>query len=279
MALKFGLYGAGNLGLSLAAALRNTGEDFVGVCDIDPAAARKGADVLKCPVVNASSLARDANVLLFAVPDDRIATLYEELADYIASDALLVHFSGVLTSEVFTTPLRLSAHPAQTFPHPRLEKEVFKDVYFAVEGTDQAKAFFQPLLEKIGANAFVISAQDKQLYHSMCVFASNLLIALLKSAEDIGALLGLSEEERRGSILRLARETINNAAEGESFDDALSGPVSRGDTETVQKNIESLEGLPAQQKLYAALSLRLLEIARQKGLPEERIRALEKLLL
>ncbi|MCK4333465.1 DUF2520 domain-containing protein [candidate division WOR-3 bacterium] len=279
MALRFGLYGTGNLGLSIAAALYNAGEAFVGVSDTDPLAARRGADLLRCPVLPAPSLARDATALLFAVPDDRIASLYEELKDFINPESLLVHFSGALTSEVFRGPLRLSAHPAQTFPYPRLEKDAFKDVYFALEGPKQAVVFFRPLLERIGARTFVISREEKPLYHAMCVFASNLIVGLLEYAQDIGLSLGLSEEERRGSITRLALETVCNAAESGSLADALSGPLLRGDKDTIIKNLNSLEKLPAQKRLYRLLSRRLLDAARQRGVPEEKLKEIEELLL
>jgi len=279
MEFRFGLYGAGNLGLSMAAAIGNLGETFVGVSDTDPLAARRGADLLRCPVFPAPSLARKATALLFAVPDDRIASLYEELRDFINPKSLLVHFSGALTSEVFRGPLRLSAHPAQTFPYPRLGKDVFKDVYFALEGTKQAIAFFRPVLERTGARTFIISQKEKPLYHAMCIFASNLVVGLLKYSDDIGLSLGLSEEERRGSITRLALETVCNAAESGSLEDALSGPLVRGDKETIIKNLNGLEKLPAQKRLYRLLSRRLLDVARQRGVPEKKLKEIEELLL
>lgn len=279
MALRFGLYGAGNLGLSIAAAIGNLGETFVGVSDIDPLAARRGADILICPVLPAPSLARQATALLFAVPDDRIFSLYEELKGFINPKSLLVHFSGALASGVFSSPLRLSAHPARTFPYPGLEKDTFKDVYFALEGTAQAMAFFSPLLERIGARTFIISQEEKPLYHAMCVFASNLIVGLLEYAQDIGLSLRLNEEERVGSITRLASETIRNAAESGSLEDALSGPLVRGDKETIIKNLNSLEKLPAQKRLYRLLSRRLLDVARQKGVSEEKLKEIEGLLL
>jgi predicted short-subunit dehydrogenase-like oxidoreductase (DUF2520 family) len=279
MSLGFGLYGAGNLGLSIAAAISNLGESFVGASDTDPVAARKGADILRCSILPASSLAREAEVVLFAVPDDRIASLYKELEEFINPKSLAVHFSGTLTSDVFSSPLRLSAHPAQTFPYPRLGNDVFKDVYFALEGTDQAVAFFRPLLERTGAKTFIISKEEKPLYHAMCVLASNLIVGLLKYAEDIGLSLGLSDEARHDTITHLAQETIQNAASGKLLEDALSGPLLRGDKETIVKNLRSLEGFPAQKKAYTLLSQRLLDVARQRGVPEKRIKEIKKLLV
>lgn len=279
MSLGFGLYGAGNLGLSIAAAISNLGESFVGVSDTDPVAARRGADILRCSIMSASSLAKEADVVLFAVPDDRIASLYEELKDFINPSSLLVHFSGTLASDVFSSPLRLSAHPAQTFPYPRLRKGVFKGVYFALEGTDQAIAFFRPLLERTGAKTFIISKEEKPLYHTMCVLASNLIVGLLKYSEDIGLSLGLSEEARQATITRLAQETIHNAARSNLLEDALSGPLLRGDKETIVKNLRSLEKFPAQKRLYTLLSQRLLDVARQRGVPEKKVKEIEKLLV
>jgi len=276
---KIGLAGTGNLGTSVGFALKKAGWSFVGVYDVKEDEAEKAAELLGCPAVGPDELARDANVILVAVSDRSIGEFYEEIKHLVKDSSLLVHFSGSLSSDVFgKARLRISAHPAQTFPHPRFEEGLFKDVYFALEGTSEAIELFKPIVKGIGGRPFLLSKENKPLYHVICVMASNLLIGLLKSAEDLGKQIGLQEEHARAIALRFAQETVGNALNENSLASALSGPVARGDVETVEENLRVLTQYPREGEVYRLLSTKLVELSLQKGLPEEEALRLKSLL-
>ncbi len=282
---KTGLIGAGNLGLSIGYAFKKAGMGFFGVYDSSKERGNRAAELLSCSEVGMDELAKNADLLLVAVPDRSIAGVYREIKDTVKEDMLLVHFSGCVTSDIFgKATLRLSAHPAQTFPYPRLEeskeskKKLFRDVYFAIEGTSRAIELFEPVIKSIGGRPFIISKENKPLYHAMCVAASNLLIGLLKSAEDLGKQIGLKDEQARTIALHFAHETIANALSENSLVTALSGPVVRGDAETVAENLRTLAKFPVEGEVYRLLSMKLLELALQKGLPVEEASKLRRLL-
>lgn len=280
MELGFGLLGAGNLGLSIASALQKAGARITGVCDPNQAAQKRAVMVLDCPLLPGEDLARSSDVLLFAVPDDEIAPLYERLPQHISETCLLVHFSGVITSSVFDqAPMRLSAHPAKAFPLPHTGKDAFKDVFFALEGTDCAVELLKPVLEKIGAKTFFIAPDRKPLYHVACVMTSNLVLGLLDAAGELNRTVGIDEAILRRVILDFAQGTISDAKAHQTLVEALSGPITRGDKSTLALHLKVLERFPAQHKLYRLLSQWVLELAKEKGLPEVQAREIEELLL
>lgn len=278
MKRKFGLLGAGNLGTSIAFALKRIGMVFNGVYDIEEKVARRAAQILDCPVLNASTLAQKSDVLLFAVPDKEIAPLYGDLKPDISIDAIAVHFSGTLSSEVFTSHCGVSAHPAQTFPYPRTEDGAFRGVYFALEGATDAVEVFKSLLEDIGAKTFMLTLDHKPLYHAACVMASNLILGLLRTAVELAESIGIDKNTSGKIAGRLAFETCANAFNQNSLSTALSGPLARGDVETITNNINALKSSPGAQELYKLLSIKLLELAKEKGLGEREASSMLKIL-
>lgn len=278
MERTFGLLGAGNLGTSISAALKIKDSVFSGVCDIDMKAAKRAARLLDCPTCDARTLAGASQVLLFAVPDKKIAPLYEEIKPDIVKNTILVHFSGTLASDLFTSHPGLSAHPAHTFPHPRTEEGTFKGVYFALEGAAQAVDFFMPRLEDIGARIFMIEPKHKPLYHAACVMVSNLVLGLAESAAELYESIGIDKKTAEEIAIRFVKETSTDAVGQHSLSAALSGPLVRGDAETVQSNIRALDAFPEAQELYKLLSRKILALAREKGLGDMEASTILKLL-
>lgn len=279
MRKRFGLFGVGNVGLSIAQALSRIGKDIVGVCDVDKNKAVNGARILGCASLSAKELAAKADTLLVAVPDSRIRPLYLDIREHLSPDTLLVHFSGNVKSDIFKHPLAISAHPVKTFPHPRLEDNAFLGTIFVLEGTQRAIDIFKPVIEDLDARLIVIPPENKKIYHTMCVMASNLMLGFLDSINELGIEAGLNNEQVLEIILNLAQDTLRTAREVKSLTDALSGPILRGEVQTVEHNLGSLEKHPEQRELYRQLSLRVLEMARKRGLEGGKIKRIKKKLL
>ncbi len=279
MEKRFGLLGAGNLGLSFAYALRKLGISFVGVNDILADRAKEASKLLNCPELKSHELAKTADVILLAVQDDKINTLYDSIKAHLSPETIVLIFSGTLSSSFIKEHPAVSAHPAQTFPFPRLNKNAFKDVYFVLEGDKEALKQIESLICAIGAKCIYIETKLKPLYHSMCVMSSGLLTGLLKSAEQIGESLGIDVKNRAEIILSLARNTLENALKENNFNSALSGPIARGDVRTIEENLASLTSYPEQLKIYKQLSFACLRIVEQKGgVSKEKIERIRKIL-
>jgi predicted short-subunit dehydrogenase-like oxidoreductase (DUF2520 family) len=143
-------------------------------------------------------------------------------------------------------------------------------VSFAVEGDPSAVRIARRIVKDLGGDGITISPDKKPLYHAFGAFASPLLISTLALAEQLGQAAGLSAAAAKKAMLPIVNQTFRNYAERGAAG-AFSGPIIRGDAETVRKNLASLRKLPQAQAAYVALAgaaLRLLPVANRKKLEE-----------
>lgn len=155
-----------------------------------------------------------------------------ELAGF---DGTIVHFSGALN-----LPGTVCAHPMMTFGPELYEAAFYRHVHFTVTGaTVLTDALPVP-------NEFtVLPPERKALYHALCVLGGNLPVLLWKKSEEGLRGLGMPEEAVRDYFLRAAS---NYHARGPA---ALTGPLARGDQDTIRKNLDALTG-DQFEKVYAA---------------------------
>ena len=92
----------------------------------------------------------------------------------------------------------------------------------------------------------------KPLYHAFGAFASPLLIATLAAGERVGRRAGLREKEVRAAMRPIVEQTLRNYLE-QGGAGAFSGPLVRGDTETIRKHLQALRALPEARAAYIAL--------------------------
>ena len=103
------------------------------------------------------------------------------------------------------------------------------------------------------------------MYHAAAVFASNYLAGLIGAAGRLMAQAGIPEDEAVQAILPLARGSLENLGRLGPVR-ALTGPISRGDVETVRLHLRTLE--PRERALYASLGSEILRLATEAGLDE-----------
>jgi len=116
----------------------------------------------------------------------------------------------------------------------------------------------------------------RALYHAAAVMSSNCLTALIYTAVMLMKEAGVDEATARRALAPLARTSIANALELGPMA-ALTGPIARGDIDTVRRHRAALEQVPAfAARLYSAAGLATLEIARRQGLSETQASAIEQ---
>ena len=77
------------------------------------------------------------------------------------------------------------------------------------------------------------------MYHAAAVFASNYAVALLAVAEQLMVRAGVGAADAQAALARLAAGAVENvAAHGPIA--ALTGPIVRGDAETVERHLTRL---------------------------------------
>jgi predicted short-subunit dehydrogenase-like oxidoreductase (DUF2520 family) len=113
-----------------------------------------------------------------------------------------------------------------------------------------------------------VADSDRAVYHAAAVFASNYLVALLAEAVRLLEQSGWTEKEAVRGLVPLAEGALANVAKrGPTA--ALTGPIRRGDAETVRRHLEALAEAhsdPRLGHLYRMLGEVALEIAKEAGL-------------
>ena len=143
-----------------------------------------------------------------------------------------------------------SLHPMMTFVPGVTSK--MQDVPFAVEGDSRAVTVARKLVKDLGAEAFTIQKTAKPLYHALGSFSSPLIIATLVTAERVGRGAGLSASQTRKVMGPILRQTLKNYRENGAAA-AFSGPIKRGDINTVRRHLKELKRVPGASEVYRAL--------------------------
>jgi predicted short-subunit dehydrogenase-like oxidoreductase (DUF2520 family) len=252
------IVGPGSLGGALAVALHSAGykvSEVVYRRDQRRAQAVGRRSCAKAVRVDQARLGGD--VIWLCVGDGEIAGTAKALADRTAWEGKVVfHSSGALASGELK-PLKgrgakvASVHPMMSFV--RGAGATFEGVPFALEGDGSAKRVAAGIAKALGGTSFELKGKDKALYHALGAFSSPLLIAHLAAAEKIGKKLGLKPEQTRRAIAPILRKTLRNYLDyGPAA--ALSGPMTRGDVQTIQRNLEALKRVPGTDEIYRALA-------------------------
>ncbi len=170
-----------------------------------------------------------ASHVLLAIPDREIEVFVQ--THLKSFDKTIVHFSGSLV-----TPLAQSAHPLMTFAENLYSLEKYREIPFVIEDSSE----FANLLPGVPNKSFKIAAEKKALYHAYCVMSGNFTTLLWeKFFSDLKTELGIPAEAAQAYLKQIA-ENLLEVAEGKSAS-VVTGPLVRGDLETVNKNLNALD--------------------------------------
>ena len=105
----------------------------------------------------------------------------------------------------------------------------------------------------MGGHSYLIRKDNKAAYHAWGTFASPLLTALLATAEQVAAVAGVSRREAKRRMLPILQQTLANYAALDAAG-AFSGPIVRGDVDTVKRHLRVLRKVPAAGDVYLSLA-------------------------
>ncbi|MCX7902903.1 MAG: DUF2520 domain-containing protein [Caloramator sp.] len=128
-------------------------------------------------------------------------------------------------------------------------------------------------LDKAELKYFILSKKDKAKYHAAAVFASNYLVVLSKITKSLLLDCGINEEFIIDAIYPLMEGALLNIKE-KGIEDALTGPIVRGDHKTINMHLESLREY---KDIYKKLGLVALEIERGKIPDAEKAKKLDEI--
>lgn len=225
-----------------------------------------GADGAPPPWLSAVS------VVVLAVPDDAVAPLARALArdGSVSANHVVLHLSGLLDHGALAALSKTGAalgslHPLQTLVEPGQAPGHLRGAWAAVEGMPRAVATAERLARDIGLRPFQLRAEDKPKYHAGAVFASNYFVVMEAIAQDLLRSTGLSEADAWSALAPLVAGTLDNLRTRGPLA-ALTGPVARGDADSVARHLAALDG--SRRELYRGLGKAALDLARARGLDE-----------
>lgn len=231
---------------------------------------------------------RQADITFLAVTDSNIRRVCEALANSFKTGSVVAHCSGALSSSVLNSAKKknchtASTHPLNTFPSIEASLNTFANCqhgsYLYAEGEQYALDQLLPLFASVGFKTQTIESQSKPLYHAACVFACNYLNSLMEMSLSTAEAAGLERTQFWNSLQPLIQATLLNISE-QGTAKALSGPIARGDLETISTHLVELENVSVHLKSdYADLGFRALELAIENDeLSDTKIHQIEELL-
>jgi predicted short-subunit dehydrogenase-like oxidoreductase (DUF2520 family) len=257
--LRVGIVGAGRVGTALATALGRAGHEIVAASAVSGTSVRRLLRNLPAiAIMQPPDVVAAADLVLLTVPDDALPGLVAGLAATGAALAgrLVAHTSGrhglaVLDPAVRAGALPLALHPVMTFTGRPDDVDRLAGISFGITAPDSLRTAAEALVVEMGGEPVFIADEQRGLYHAALASAANHMVTLVVQAADLLRQAGVVQPARMlGPLLSAA---LDNALR--LGDDALTGPVARGDADTVSAHVEALraaapEALPA----YLALA-------------------------
>ncbi|HZG96226.1 MAG TPA: DUF2520 domain-containing protein [Mycobacteriales bacterium] len=269
--LNIGVVGAGRVGTVLAAALARAGHHVTGV----HAVSRQSTDRADRLLPNAARRTPDeitttSDLVLLTTPDDVLADVVAGLAqqDAFQPGQLVVHTSGrhglaVLDPATRLGVLPLALHPVMTFAGAPEDIDRLAGASFGVTAPEPLRAVAEALVIEMGGEPVWVPEEARPVYHAALAWGANYLATITTSAAQL--LTGAGVDNPQRLLAPLLGATLDNALR--RGDTALTGPVARGDAETVRVHIEALrEHAPELIPAYVALARLTAERALQSGL-------------
>src|SRR5215475_11337921 len=269
--LTVGIVGAGRVGSALGGALARVGHRITSASGHSDAAVGRIASRLPGAVHrNAEDVVRHADLVIFAVPDDVLAPLIAHLGEsgafrpgVIVAHTSGAHGIGILHPATARGALPMALHPAMTFTGADSDVDrLTGGITFGVTATDELRQVATDLVSELGGAIEWIGDAQRALYHAALAHGANHLVTLVNEAMDLLRGAGVVRPERVLSPL-LQAALDNSLLLGDA---ALTGPVSRGDANTVARHVDTLADVtPESVPAYLALARRAADRAIAAG--------------
>jgi len=276
--MKIGFYGAGRVGCTLGRYLKEHDLEVTGYYNRTKEKALEAAQwtgTLCYETV--SSLVNENDAIFLTVSDQAIPPVIAELKRSAElKGKLLCHTSGALSSDVFagTGAYGYSIHPLYAISNRESSYTTLDRAFFTVEGDPEYLDDWVEILSEAGLRCKAISAVEKVRYHAAAVMASNLVCGLYAAAVDELNACGFSGKEAVEALAGLFLDNAAGLAE-KGPAEQLTGPLERGDAETVSRHLAVLSG--TERDTYLQLSKQVLKVAEEKN-PKKDYSEIKKLL-
>ncbi len=275
MKATIALIGPGRVGCAVTRKLFEAGYRLTAVVGRQQQQARAACQFIGSSTSLATediATAAAADIVLLAVPDDDIHTVAGQLhkSGLLQKKPVLVHFSGLHPATIMkmasSVPTLLSLHPLLPFASHEKGYAALDRCPCVIESPDMLGIKLgKELVSALGGVPFTIEADKKALYHAAACISSNYLVTLFAVARDLLVHCGIEEDRALPLLLPLVQTTLDNIEQlGPEL--GLTGPVSRGDSGTVAKHLQSIsQEIPNFLPLYREMGMHTVQLAQKSA--------------
>jgi len=272
------IIGAGRVGSSMGFLLQRAGFTVAAVVARSRESAESAAAFIGTgePTTDVAYAAANAGIIFITTPDRAIRETCDRIAAAgIRPGSIVVHTSGAHSLDLLSAASAKGAsravlHPLQSLASREQGIRTLPGSYFRIEADSAAMAMVQEITQALGGVELALPkwTPDKEsaaLYHAGAVAVSNYFVALVDYGLKFYQVLGADKKEALKAVLPLIRGTLDNI-EALGIPDALTGPIMRGDIETVRGHLTAMENrTPQLTSLYRELARQTISVAREKG--------------
>ncbi len=265
--IRIGFIGAGRVGVSLGKYFSEKGGKVGGYYSRSLTSAIWAAQFTNTAYYESlQQIISDCDMILFTVPDDAIASVWEQAKPYI-SGKIVAHCSGLHSSTIFsdvsmTNSYAYSIHPLLAVSSRENSWRELSNALFTIEGDETYLHELTEMLQRFGNRTRIILAENKIKYHAAAAISSNYMTALFYMAQNLLEECGFSEEEARKELYALAKGNLEHIL-NDGCAKALTGPLERNDVSTVKKHLDALS--PEMREVYAKNASYLIQVAEKKN--------------
>ncbi|MBW1941112.1 MAG: DUF2520 domain-containing protein [Deltaproteobacteria bacterium] len=286
---SFAIAGCGKVGTALGKVLISQGYRLTGLSCKNASSAQKAARILGTNHFStvAWEITEHSDIVFISTPDSVIQETCFNIAQHkgFSQNTVVLHCSGALPSTILSAAKTCGAftgsmHPLQSFADSKTDGNPFAGIVVSVEGDEKAVNTAREIVKDLGADFAGIKTESKILYHAAAVAASNYLVTLLDLAFNLIEEAGIARKDAFKILKPLVEGTLDNI-EKAGIPAALTGPIARGDIETVTRHLDEIgQKKPELLSLYRTLGLHTIDIALSgKTISESTAKNLKKILL
>jgi predicted short-subunit dehydrogenase-like oxidoreductase (DUF2520 family) len=254
--VSIGIVGAGRVGSNLAYRLSRGGWKIKTVFSATHAKAQALAYAVPTGVApDLESVFKKCDAVFLTVPDRQIVPLCTKIS-YLehVKTKYIFHCSGITPSSVMAIAgdeyKLASIHPFSPIPLLNRDKNVFANIFFGVEGDSDALPLAKEIVESLGGNFHRIDPSQKVAYHAAGSFGASFVNIMASIAAELLQSAGIDEQSARAAVCTMVKNVADNFATF-GFVAAHTGPITRGDFDTIAKHLTALDK-PHIKNLYIA---------------------------
>jgi predicted short-subunit dehydrogenase-like oxidoreductase (DUF2520 family) len=272
--------GPGHVGRGLVRAFRASGVEVVGLHGKRPSGVATSTGSIPADAAR-------ANVVIASVRDPQLDETLSEIL-VATTDGRIARGTVILHTSAIAEPAALSAlsaagfpggtfHPLVPFSDPDVSADLLRKGWIGIDGDIAARNASRRIAGHLGARVLEIPPGKKPAYHAAAVISSNFPVVLASVAGHLLHDIGIPDASAYQAVESLMSGALTNMKQALP-DDALTGPVVRGDAETVAKHLRALHDHPAALEVYRTLSAAAAEIAQRRGVDPKKLAAVSGLL-